>query len=411
MLGACHEALRKEGAPSRRVKEIEKALERGVEWLHLHWTVAKNPAAGGGGGSRWHPYYLYGLERVGAFLRASYLGPHDWYWDGSIRLLDSQGNDGQWATAYGEDVPNTCFALLFLERATATISGVRNRTRSRSYGTSVPNAEVSIHASGDTPLTVWISAFGKKTLEAHAWPQGNGGGLRVKRVEYVVDQEVAKTVPGDPGRPGEGERFATKLRFPKIGKYTIFARVTLTKPPPETAEVVVNSPPLEVKIEDMVNEETISYASDSVRNLLHDARFDARASTQFSGGWAARLAADGRMATSWLSANKDEEHAWILELKKPVRADTILVSQAWPHVREPAHAARFTRLEVIVNRRKKNPIVVDTSTELGVKTEIALDGPKAIRHLEIRILERVKGEKQPHAAGFAEVELQFRDGE
>ena len=408
VLGACHEALNEEGAPSRRIKEIERALERGVDWLHRNWTVSTNPRAGGGGGARWHPYYLYGLERVGAFLRTSYLGPHDWYWDGSKRLVDSQGKDGQWATAYGEDVPNTCFALLFLERATATVSGVRQRTRAKSYGTTEPDALVSIHASGDTPLTVWISAFGKKTLADHGWPQGNGGGLRVKKVEYVVGQEVVHSVNGDPGRAGEGERFATKMSFPKIGTYTIFARVTLTKPPPESAEVVVTSPPLEVKIEDMVNEETISYASDSSRNLLLDARFDTRASTQFSGGWAARLAADGRMATSWLSANNDEVHTWTLELKKPVRADTLLVSQAWPHVREPKHAARFTRLEVIINKRRKKSILLDTTTDLFRKTEIPLGKPETIRFLEFRILDREKGEQHEKAVGFAEVELQLR---
>ena len=81
----------------------------------------ENPGQGGG----WHYYYLYGLERVGAMLGWKHIAKHDWYREGAEVLLGDQLEDGRWpppgdgATAEHEDqILQTCFALLFLKRAT-----------------------------------------------------------------------------------------------------------------------------------------------------------------------------------------------------------------------------------------------------------------------------------------------------
>ncbi|MEW6072689.1 MAG: hypothetical protein AB1726_08885 [Planctomycetota bacterium] len=403
VLGACHEALAENDAMAGRVKRIEAALEAGVEWLRRRWSVRTNPQ----GDDRWVPYYLYGLERVGALLGTARIGPHDWYWDGAQVLLPLQGGSGEWSTAWGEAEPNTCFALLFLERATAAVSGVAQRTRARSYGADDPAAPVSLRAAGDTPLTVWISSFGEETLRAWAWPAERGGGLRVVRVEYLVGGEVVETVPGNPSRPPGLERWAAQLRFPAAGSYTLGARVVLTTAPPETREVVLETAPITVEIRDLVDEETIAYATDSTKNLLTDAAFTTGASSAADGHPPA-LAADDRLSTCWLSADQEGAAIWVLEMKRAVRADTVLVTQARPVARDPAHAARFTRIEVVVNRRAKSSIVVEATPDIARKTEIPLGRPEIIRHLEIRILELVPGEKLAHAAGFAEVELQLR---
>ena len=69
--------------------------------------------------------YLYGLERVGALLGWKYIGKHDWYREGAEYLLKAQTAPGGWPAAAKSDNPDhedeilqTCFALLFLKRAT-----------------------------------------------------------------------------------------------------------------------------------------------------------------------------------------------------------------------------------------------------------------------------------------------------
>ncbi len=101
-------------------KQIDGALGDGLGWLSKHYAVDKNP-----GNPSWHYYYLYGLERAGDLLGIQYMGEHAWYREGAEYLIGAQGKDGSWAAAVGD--PNashqtkmirTCFALLFLKRAT-----------------------------------------------------------------------------------------------------------------------------------------------------------------------------------------------------------------------------------------------------------------------------------------------------
>jgi hypothetical protein len=60
-------------------------------------------------------YFLWSLERVAVILDLETIGGKDWYTWGAEILLVSQQTDGSWAGKYG--VADTCFALLFLQRA------------------------------------------------------------------------------------------------------------------------------------------------------------------------------------------------------------------------------------------------------------------------------------------------------
>jgi hypothetical protein len=81
--------------------------------------------------TRWHYYYLYSIERVGDILKVDKLGTHDWYAEGAKYLLEQQKPDGSWTvagarkwdwTAVGDmQVADTCFAILFLTKATPTL--------------------------------------------------------------------------------------------------------------------------------------------------------------------------------------------------------------------------------------------------------------------------------------------------
>jgi hypothetical protein len=99
-------------------RAIDAAMLDGLAWLGSRFTATGNP----GGGKDWHYYYLYGVERVGAFLGVRNLGEHDWYREGAEHLLAAQTADGSWpgeGTGSGHPRIQTCFALLFLRRATA----------------------------------------------------------------------------------------------------------------------------------------------------------------------------------------------------------------------------------------------------------------------------------------------------
>jgi hypothetical protein len=108
--------------------DLRLSTRRGIRdamaWLQEHYDVSTNPVetddknpsafAPFGKMDSWHLYYLYGLERAGILGRFRYLGEHDWYLDGAEVLLRDQTPQGGWGP-----MVDSCFALLFLKRATS----------------------------------------------------------------------------------------------------------------------------------------------------------------------------------------------------------------------------------------------------------------------------------------------------
>lgn len=108
----------------------DPAVTSGMAWLARWFSVTEHPAA------RWpwpeHTrtcvlyYYLYALERAGMLYGTETLGRHEWYPEGAKVLLQAQRPDGSWVAdacrpgthcIFGPCV-DTCFAILFLKRAT-----------------------------------------------------------------------------------------------------------------------------------------------------------------------------------------------------------------------------------------------------------------------------------------------------
>ncbi len=86
-------------------------VKSGVQWLTSHYRLH--------GGY----YYLYGLERAGMLCDVEQFGDHAWYPEGTQFLLKRQNPDGSWGQYKKEEdehkkVWDTCFAILFLRRAT-----------------------------------------------------------------------------------------------------------------------------------------------------------------------------------------------------------------------------------------------------------------------------------------------------
>jgi len=84
-------------------------VKNGVAWITANYDINSNPRKGGA----WHYYYLYGLERVGVLYDTKMFGNRDWYQEGASWLLSKQGANGAWNAEW-----DTCFAILFLKKAT-----------------------------------------------------------------------------------------------------------------------------------------------------------------------------------------------------------------------------------------------------------------------------------------------------
>ncbi|MBK8206783.1 MAG: hypothetical protein IPK87_08285 [Planctomycetes bacterium] len=88
---------------------VQKNADFGMAWLEHNYSVSDNPGHAAGE----FFYYLYALERVGAFAPTEFIGEHEWYTEGALTLLLRQNDKGGWGK-----IEETCFALLFLGRAT-----------------------------------------------------------------------------------------------------------------------------------------------------------------------------------------------------------------------------------------------------------------------------------------------------
>jgi hypothetical protein len=100
-------------------REMDELILDAWGWLDAHWSVDRHP---GHPANDWHYYYLYSLERAAILDNVKRVGNRDWYFEGATELLARQKKDGSWDEGGGGDIPETCFALLFLKRATAPVT-------------------------------------------------------------------------------------------------------------------------------------------------------------------------------------------------------------------------------------------------------------------------------------------------
>jgi len=113
----CREQIEIDGktAPSW----INPSVKRGLDALDKMYLPAQNTREGAGHMGH-NYYYMYGVERAGDIVGRKEFGGKDWYVRGALYLVGAQ-QGGKWvdATAFRpHDVLGTCFALLFLKRAT-----------------------------------------------------------------------------------------------------------------------------------------------------------------------------------------------------------------------------------------------------------------------------------------------------
>jgi hypothetical protein len=105
----------------------DKVVLDGMAWLEKNFSVTENIGpcqTGGQAPKEFLYYYLYALERAGILFGTPLIGRHDWYFEGARVILNAQKPDGSWAESAEATMRptwDTCFAILFLKRATAPL--------------------------------------------------------------------------------------------------------------------------------------------------------------------------------------------------------------------------------------------------------------------------------------------------
>jgi hypothetical protein len=101
------------------LRKHERDRQRAEAWLEAHFAIERNSYATGA----WTPYfqyaYLWAIERWCGLTERKTVAGQDWYRRGAEWLIATQAADGSW-TSDDKALTNTCFALLFLRRATIT---------------------------------------------------------------------------------------------------------------------------------------------------------------------------------------------------------------------------------------------------------------------------------------------------
>lgn len=100
--------------------KVNQSIRDAMMWVEKNWSMERNPHS-----NSYFIYYLYGIERVGDLQDTLVIGKHFWYNEGAEVLVDLQEECGAWQRAdthMPQDVINTAFALLFLDRATPPVA-------------------------------------------------------------------------------------------------------------------------------------------------------------------------------------------------------------------------------------------------------------------------------------------------
>jgi hypothetical protein len=109
-----------------------------VAWLGKTFRADRNANVENGqitDPNRWLFYYLYSIERVGVILGLESLGKEKWYPAGAKHLLEKQMDNGSWwtgakpAASEMDITADTCFAILFLTRATPPLTPTEGKKK------------------------------------------------------------------------------------------------------------------------------------------------------------------------------------------------------------------------------------------------------------------------------------------
>ncbi len=386
-------------------RELTAAMDAGMRWLDVYFSVTSDQKPNARGG-KWLLYYLYGMERVGGLLRKEKFGDHWWYVDGAKVILKRQKkNNGGWGNA----VHDTCFALLFLRRA--TISGPSTGTGSGSgktrhlFSAGREGDDVLFHGAGQDPLMLYITGFGELLLEDHA-----RHGLRILRVEYLEGTRKLGHLAGDPMRVWTPtETFMHRCPPLSHGAHTIKAHIIAIDPKLPLGDasktVTIKSLPMQVKIRDVVDPWMDSFAGIQANNLLKSKLLKGKKPQieTSSNSKQKDLVADGMIHTHWLCEKEDANPTVTIKLPVSLKVRRLILVQPMQKQEDLERIAPIMMVEVSWNKGKKTSLVAMNRNPLA-PTVFELPKPVKMSKLIIRVKSR--GGRAGLPVGFSEVLLE-----
>lgn len=386
-LGICLEQLG-DRCPSKLRSQIERQSEYGLNWMAKHWSVSTNPGKGD-----WLHYYLYGLERVGAMLDIEVIGEREWYWEGAEHLVNSQVtsgiNNGQWNDPHGRMESATCFALLFLERASkAAFTDPHGTTAKKVSKSDAAASPIQVAAMSASPASFWLSkvdlvALGEKKIVEVEYHGREPGG------EWRVVSSIAA-----PTEPSARERYAGRHTFVSAGKYEVRA-VAILEDDSELESAIAA-----IEVMESTEAGIKSYPQDAAKNLMPSGQ----PQISVSSGGNPRAMVDNKMVSRWVCAGNDATPTITIELQRPVTADKILFTHARTRPIEQHNNPMATRVRVWIDR--EDPIDVEIDADARNKSIMKLPEAISMRKLKFQILAATGGGIGKAAVGFSEIELQ-----
>jgi hypothetical protein len=387
-------------------RKMDKSRQLAMNWLEIHFDVVENPGA-----ADWVFYYLYGLERVGALLGLELIGSHPWYYEGAKRLVKVQRDNGSWVQRNEE--ADTCFALLFLERATFRGTGGDMQAPDDLYLAEDHDSDVRFRASGRGRFAVWLTGFSEEVREDHGVARGSRRELFLQSVEYWLDGALAERVACNPLSAWQGEGHAIRLDVPAAGDHRLEIRVTLALPedadPLTQDAIVLEGDELPFTVDAGLEPWMLPIASASGSTLLADHGCEATASCEQDKNRVAEKAIDGLQSSAWLCKSDSGEKLLRLDFKKPLRAKTLVLQQAATRPQDRFSFDPITRVEIRFPGTKRPPLRADLPEDAFLPAHIALPADLSLRQLEIVVLETTDGGSADGLAGFAEVGFEVSD--
>jgi hypothetical protein len=374
VLAVCREQLGARLA-GKSLNEVEDAIDEGLVWLDRNWSVARNPRKGDH-----HLYYLYALERLGALLARDKVGDHDWYAEGAQWLVRSQGPAGDWSGTEAD----TCFALLFLRRAThASRSGARGLEATAVVSTP-EGGPLRLHVLPTTPARFWID------------PPALAAGAQHAGLEFEVRGPAGEwtSIRSDPGQPD-----AASFAFPGPGAWNVRARLTLAD------GSWLESGVLRVTYDEGLAPAAAERARSALANRLLQV-FPAVTSSSARDGAPPASAADGRSWTRWLCKAEDAM-PWIdVEIVRPTPVARLTFFHARTTGAENAALnPRATRVRLWIDR-ESTPRTVELDPDPRAQSIVTFSPPLTLTRFRVEIETIVDGTLGAAELGFSEIGLE-----
>ena len=235
---------------------------------------------------------------------------------------------------------------------------------------------------------MWIAGFDKNI---------DADDLRVRQVRYLLDGKQIATVDGNPEQAWTSESYLSEHRFPTAGLRKLSAIVVLED------GTTLKSDALEVRADHDVEKWMRDNLDQMTANVLDGTSVTITASSS-AADHPARAALDHLHATAWICAARAKNPKLELRWRKPVRADRIVLYPASSNMPNAEHFDQVQRIAVTINSRRTEVICPEDPL---APTIIGFGSNRAVRAIEIQILQRRPGTKHPGLAGFSEVALQL----